>query len=161
MSAMIFIGAIPSITNPMWFPAAAAAPSNLDDSLFNIASSGSGLTVDSPATKESLSELRKFLQIIHVFINMCASLVLLVGVKSVWGSDEWQSDGPPSRQTSSLFQRARLLLLPWIIWTGTTVTLCLVWIGLTLTSPMLTGDLLTIVIFSWAELCVVSHYQVR
>ena len=41
-----------------------------------------------------------------------------------------------------------------------TVSLCLVWIGLTLT-PILTGDLLIIVLFSWAELCVVSHYQVR
>ena len=41
-----------------------------------------------------------------------------------------------------------------------TVSLCLVWIGLTLT-PILTGDLLIIVLFSWAELCVVSHYQVK
>ena len=41
-----------------------------------------------------------------------------------------------------------------------TVSLCLVWIGLTLT-PILTGDLLIIVLFSWAELCVVLHYQVK
>jgi hypothetical protein len=57
-------------------------------------------------------------------------------------------------------QRNRFLLLPWIIWTGVTVSLCLVCIGLSLT-PILTGDLLVIVLFSWAELCVVSHYQGR
>ena len=182
MSAMIFIGAIPSITNPK------QTPSTLDDALFNIASAGGGsnggMGVESPLDHpgespegNSLGDLRndwqkhvflpRVLQFIHVFItvlitvNMFASLVLILGVKSVRGkaatlnSKSMMSTGGPF-----LFQRNRLLLLPWIIWTGMTVSLCLVWIGLTLT-PILTGDLLIIVLFSWAELCVVSHYQVR
>ena len=106
MSAMIFIGAIPSITNPK------QTPSTLDDALFNIASAGGGggngnggMGVESPGNpprespKDSLGGLRndwqkhvflpKVLHFIHVFItvlitvNMFASLVLILGVKSV------------------------------------------------------------------------------
>ena len=105
MSAMIFIGAIPSITNPK------QTPSTLDDALFNIASTGSGgggggMGAESPlgpreSPKDYLGNLRndwqkhvfqpKVLQLIHVLItvlitvNMFASLVLILGVKSVRG----------------------------------------------------------------------------
>ena len=73
---------------------------------------------------------------ILVAINMISSLVLLLGVK----------------------HRNRFLLLPWIVWTGLTIALSQLWMILTPT-PVLMGDLLCIILFIWAELCVISHYQ--
>ena len=101
---MIFIGAIPSITSPK------QTTSTFDDALFNnIATAGgggggAGIGAKSPlgprdSPNDFLGDLRndwqkhvfqpKVLQLIHVLItvlitvNMFASLVLILGVKSV------------------------------------------------------------------------------
>ena len=74
---------------------------------------------------------------------------------------------------SSFIQRNRFLLLPWIIWTGFTVILCQIFAmfnplprvgghrggGPAALSPNLAGDVPCLVLFTWAELCVISHYQ--
>lgn len=76
------------------------------------------------------------LMTVLVSINLISSLLLLLGIK----------------------HRNRFLLLPWIIWTGLTMALSQVWMILT-TTPVLMGDLLVLVLFVWAEMCVISHYQ--
>ena len=92
MSAMIFVGAIPTITHPK------ETPSSLDDALFKVATheypaagpeSPDDFFGDVRADWQSRVFHPKVLQFIHVFVtvlitvNMFASLVLILGVKSV------------------------------------------------------------------------------
>ena len=93
MSAMIFVGAIPSITNPK------ETPSSLDDALFKVASPDYPAAGPKESPNDFFGDVRadwqsrvfhpKMLQFIHVFVtvlitvNMFASLVLILGVKSV------------------------------------------------------------------------------
>ena len=94
MSAMIFVGAMPTLTHPK------ETPSSLDDALFKVASheypaaagpkeSPDDFFGDVRADWQSRVFHPKVLQFIQVFVtvlitvNMFASLVLILGVKSV------------------------------------------------------------------------------
>ena len=73
---------------------------------------------------------------IVITANLVSSLLLLLGVR----------------------HRNRFLLLPWILVTAVVIGLCHVWMILT-KGPVFMGDLFCVLLFIWAELCVVSHYQ--